>query len=160
NDLRGGSFLLRALLQQNDQQLLNNLANVEKNEQLGEIKDQFDSVAANMTPTQLANLLRAGGIPSALSMPQPNAAACPCADKFAPSPSLGPTGNSPFESFVREHPFERGVLEMALGGKIVSGANGTLQVQPFSPGAFNGGGKGNDVAFQAQNMLADMARVA
>jgi hypothetical protein len=160
-ELRGGSWLLRALLQANSEQLLGTLADIGRNEQLHLIQDEFERASMNMSPMQLAGMLRSGSIPGALSMPRPeDMLRAAFAAMYAPPQSFGLTGNSPFERYLKENPHERGLLEMALGGRIMSAENGTLRVQPFAVGGFGGGANANDSAFIAQNMLASMMRAA
>src|SRR5262245_15828104 len=73
--LRGGEHLLRALLQQKDDELLRELAGTNDPGRLQDLADTFGRTGG-LSPVALASLLRNGGIPQALGMPRPNMQNC------------------------------------------------------------------------------------
>jgi hypothetical protein len=159
--LRGGEHLLRALLQAKGEEMFRDLGTGDPS-RMQQLVDSFGATG-NLSTAQLAQILRNGGVPPGLSMPRPQMMQGRAGQGYAGQRSLDfGAANSPLGRFLRNNPHERQQLEMALGGRIVpgDGDDGRLSIMPFTGGAFPAGGRDNTTAFNAQAMLADLARAS
>lgn len=146
--------------------------------ELDELADGFAAQTAGLTPQTLGRMLYSGQVPPPGGMPGPNMGRCSAGRSYSPPReidfSASSEGVAPWgcaragmccaatEGFLRENPYARQNVEMALGGRILPGGfnDGRMFVQRFAPGYFPSGGQANTAANTAYGMINDFNQAA